>query len=348
MGGRSIGALRYLSRSDVLAAMPGVEERLALAERTLTALVADAELPPKLGVHPHAEAAFAHAMPALLHGPSPDGTDDLLGMKWVVGFPTNAGRPSPVGDGELPTISGTVILNDATTGVPRAILDAGPITAHRTAAVSGVAIARWGPVGAGPVGRGRPRVAMIGTGVQARSHLPVLGHLVPGARLVLCGRDRDRAERLATEVRDGAFSEAAFRDVVVTLDPNEAVAGANLVITLASFGPARGIVDAAAFAPDATIVAADYDVCVPAVIAEQASLFLTDDRGQFLATREAGTFAGYRDPEAMIGEAIRDGTQRPAGRVLVTHLGVGLADVVFGDAILRAAEERGLGTVLER
>jgi ornithine cyclodeaminase/alanine dehydrogenase-like protein (mu-crystallin family) len=348
VGGRPIGALRYLSRSDVLAAMPGVEERLALAERTLTALVADAELPPKLGVHPRAEAAFAHAMPALLHGASPDATDDLLGMKWVVGFPTNAGRPSTLGGGELPTIAATVILNDATTGLPRAILDAGAITAHRTAAVSGVAIARWATLDSASLGGRRPRVAMIGTGVQARSHLPVLGHLVPGASLSLCGRDRDRAERLAAEVRDGAFAEAAFGDVEVTLDPDEAVASADLVITLASFGPARGIVDPAAFAPEATIVAADYDVCVPAVIADHASLFLTDDRGQFLATRAAGTFVGYPDPDAMIGEAMRDGTQRPAGRVLVTHLGVGLADVVFGDAILRVAEEQGLGTVLDR
>ena len=156
MDGRAIGALRYLSRSDVLAAMPAIEERLALAERTLTALVADAELPPKLAVHPRAEASFAHAMPALLRGPSPDATDDLLGIKWVAGFPTNAGRPSPVGEGELPAIAATVILNDATTGLPRAILDAGPITAHRTAAVSGVAIARWAATN-GPLGPIRPR-----------------------------------------------------------------------------------------------------------------------------------------------------------------------------------------------
>ena len=36
------------------------------------------------------------------------------------------------------------------------------------------------------------------------------------------------------------------------------------------------------------------------------------------------------------------------GRVVVTHLGVGLADVVFGDAILHAAEELGLGILLPR
>jgi hypothetical protein len=50
----------------------------------------------------------------------------------------------------------------------------------------------------------------------------------------------------------------------------------------------------------------------------------------------------------MMGEAIRSGTVRPNGQVLVTHLGVGLADVVFGAAILDTATERGIGTVLER
>ena len=45
----SIPELRYLSASDVMAAMPPLDERLRLAERTLTALVADAELPAKIG-----------------------------------------------------------------------------------------------------------------------------------------------------------------------------------------------------------------------------------------------------------------------------------------------------------
>ena len=50
---------------------------------------------------------------------------------------------------------------------------------------------------------------------------------------------------------------------------------------------------------------------------------------------------------ATLGEAIVAGTERPrAGRVVVTHLGVGLADLVFGAAILDRAAERGLGTVL--
>ena len=63
-------------------------------------------------------------------------------------------------------------------------------------------------------------------------------------------------------------------------------------------------------------------------------------RDQFLANREAGEFAGYPEPDAMLGEALIADMARPSGRVLVSHLGVGLADVVFGRAILEAAVER--------
>ncbi len=49
-----------------------------------------------------------------------------------------------------------------------------------------------------------------------------------------------------------------------------------------------------------------------------------------------------------LGQAIVAGTPRPAGRVVVTHLGVGLADVIFARAILEAAAAAGLGLVLPR
>ena len=48
--------------------MPDLPERLRLADRTLRALVADAELPPKIAVHPRPAGSFAHAMPAFLRG----------------------------------------------------------------------------------------------------------------------------------------------------------------------------------------------------------------------------------------------------------------------------------------
>ncbi len=183
--------LRYLSAADVRAAMPPLPERLELAERTMTALVADAELPPKIGVHPRPAGSFAHAMPAWLRGAAEDGTADRLGIKWVSGFgAANAARG-------LPAIHAVVILGDAMTGVPEAILDGGPITAERTAAVSGVAIGRFAPVVTG-----RPvRAALIGAGVQGRSHLPVLGYLLPGVEIAIHDRHPERAEALADLAR---------------------------------------------------------------------------------------------------------------------------------------------------
>jgi len=325
---------RYLSAADVLAAMPDLDERLALAEQTLTALVADAELPAKIGVHPRPEGSFAHAMPAFLRGADPDGRDDLLGMKWVAGFATNSERG-------LPAINAVVILNDAATGLPSAILDGGPITAMRTAAVSGVAIRRFAPAVTGRA----PRAALIGAGVQGRSHLPVLGRVLPGVALTLFDRDRDRAEALATDAR----ATAGVGSAAVAPDARAAVHDADVVVTAASFGPVRQVMTSDWLIDDALVVPVDYATYCAAGVARDAALFLVDERGQFLANRDAGLFDDYPDPTATLGEAILAVTPRPAsGRVVATHLGVGLADVVFGAAIVRRAEALGLGTTLER
>jgi ornithine cyclodeaminase/alanine dehydrogenase len=102
-------------------------------------------------------------------------------------------------------------------------------------------------------------------------------------------------------------------------------------------------------APDALVVPVDYATYCAAEVARDAALFVVDERAQFLANRDAGLFDDYPDPAATIGEAILDGTTRPpAGRVVATHLGVGLADVVFGAAIVRRAVALGLGSSLER
>jgi ornithine cyclodeaminase/alanine dehydrogenase-like protein (mu-crystallin family) len=326
--------LRYLAAADVLSAMPGIDKRLELAERTLTALVADAELPPKIGVHPRPAGSFVHAMPAFLRGGDPEGRDDRIGMKWVAGFGTNNERG-------LPAINAVVVLNDAATGLPVAILDGGPITALRTAAVSGVAIRRFAPA---VVGRA-PRAALIGAGTQGRSHLAVLGRVLPGVTLTLFDRHPERAATLADE----ASATDGIGSVAVAPESRLAVQDADVVVTAASFGPVRQVMTNDWLADDALVVPVDYATYCAAEVARDAALFLVDDRGQFLANREAGAFDDYPDPTATIGEAILDGTRRPAaGRVVTTHLGVGLADVLFGSAILGRAEELGIGTLLPR
>ena len=216
---RSLPPLRWFGTEAVRAAMPPIEERLRLAEVTMTALARPdaSQLPPKIAIHPRPAAAFVHAMPAHLR----DEGGDLVGMKWVAGYPTN-------GEVGLPAISAIVVLNDAATGVPTAMLDGGPITAERTAAVSGLAIRHFGPSPEAGL-----EVALIGAGVQGHSHLPVLAHVLPGLWLQLFDPSRDRAEALAGRARatDGVAG------VTVHATAREAVTGARVVVTAASFGP---------------------------------------------------------------------------------------------------------------
>jgi alanine dehydrogenase len=333
--------LRWFGAADVAAAMPPLEERLRLAEVTMTALARPgaSQLPPKIAIHPRPADSFVHAMPAHLRGATIG--EDLVGMKWVAGYATN----NALG---MASISAVVVLNDPESGVPFAMLDGGPITAQRTAAISGLAIRRFGPdAGAGVAPGATPRhVAVIGAGVQGTSHLPVLGGVLPGLTLHVFDAAPDRAATLAETARaTPGIAAAEVHD-----SARAAVEAAQVIVTAASFGPAedRQVMTNAWLGPDATVVPIDYATYCAAEVARDAALFLVDQREQFLANRDAGNFDDYPDPMATIGEAILAGTPRPAGRVVVTHLGVGLADLVFADAIVRAAIEAGLGTTLPR
>ena len=322
------GTIRYLSADDVEASLPSLDERLRLAEEALVALARGAaEMPPKIGIHPRPE-AFVHAMPAYLRG------RDLAGIKWVAGgYPDNARLG-------LPAINALIVLNDPGTGAPTAILDGSRITAVRTAAVSGVAIRRFAPPDAS-------RVALIGAGVQGNSHLPVVLGLLPGAAISIHDRHPERAERLAERARglDGAG------EIRTTPSAREAVEGADVVVTMASFGPVRQVMTGEWLEPDALVVPVDFAMYCSAEVVRSAELFLVDDDPQFRYYRDLGYFDDYPDPAETLGQAIQRGAsreRRPAGRVVSTALGVGLADVVFGDAIVHRAIADGRGQLLSR
>jgi ornithine cyclodeaminase/alanine dehydrogenase-like protein (mu-crystallin family) len=175
--------------------------------------------------------------------------------------------------------------------------------------------------------------------------VPVLGHLLPGVELVLYDRHLDRSEALADEAR----GTPGIGSVAVAVDARAAVDRADVVVTAASFGPVRQVMTSDWLPPDALVVPVDYATYCAAEVAHGAALFLVDHREQFLANRDAGLFEGYPDPTATIGEAILARTPRPrTGRVVVSHLGVGLADLVFAAAIVHRADELGLGVELPR
>jgi alanine dehydrogenase len=153
------------------------------------------------------------AMPAL--------GDGLAMLKWISSFPGNPARG-------LPTVLGLVVLSDAATSAPLALLDARSVTALRTGAVAAVAAQALGRVGARSVG-------IVGAGLHgawAARCLAAAGY-GPG----VCHDPRaEVAEALAAELgggwRAGTLEEALGCDLVSCVTP-----GAEPVVTAGDLRP---------------------------------------------------------------------------------------------------------------
>ena len=132
-------------------------------------------------------------------------TPDGLGLKAVTFFPSNA-------EHGMPTHMATIFLVDSQTGTPLAIMDGRLITEMRTAAVSAVATKLL----ASPDAK---ILAILGTGVQARSHIEALRIVRNFEGIRVWSPTREHTERFAKEVGATAMSaEEAVRgaDVIVT------------------------------------------------------------------------------------------------------------------------------------
>lgn len=141
---------------------------------------------------------------------------EVFGLKMGSYFPGNAERG-------LPTHSAAMLLGDAQTGQPLALLAANAITEFRTAAAGAVAARHLAREDASVV-------ALFGTGAQARAQLEALTHVRAVRAVRVWSRSTERAERFAEEldlpgvtahaVKDGrAACEGA--DIVVTVTPSE-------------------------------------------------------------------------------------------------------------------------------
>ncbi len=142
-------------------------------------------------------------------GVMPAATDDAMGVKLVTFYPRNAGTP-------VPTVMAVVVLFRPDTGEPIALINANALTAMRTAAVSAAVTNRL----ASPDSR---VLALLGSGVQAASHLGALGRVRRFDEVRVWSRTREHAQAFA--VRHGATAmdaESAVRgaDVIVTATPS--------------------------------------------------------------------------------------------------------------------------------
>jgi ornithine cyclodeaminase/alanine dehydrogenase-like protein (mu-crystallin family) len=260
------------------------------------------------------------------------------GLKAICIVPGNPARG-------LDAHQGVVLLSSPETGEPLAVLNASAVTEVRTAAVSAVATELLARADA-------TELAIIGTGVQARSHLMAISAARPLARIRVAGRDQARARRFAEEM--GARTAVP---VVACASAAEAADGAGIVVTATS--SAEPVLRREWLAPGAHVNA--VGACVPQAreldtATMAAAALFADSRESVLA--ESGDFrlaqadraVGPEDIRAEIGELLA-GTapgRRAEDEITVFEsLGLAVEDLAAAALAYRRAGELGAGTWVE-
>ncbi|OLE19690.1 MAG: hypothetical protein AUG88_00285 [Actinobacteria bacterium 13_1_20CM_4_68_12] len=190
-----------LSARHVEAAVSPARAVEAVREAFVAYARGEWSMPPKVYVPAYPAGDF-RAMPAL-------GAGHAL-LKWVTSFPGNPARG-------LPTVTGLVLLSDASDGSLRAALDAGAVTALRTGAAAVLAAETLGRQDA-------ETAAVIGAGVNGRAAAKTF--LARGRSVMLWDVDEQRARAVADELGAdlaGSREEAFAADLLVTVTPGHEI-----------------------------------------------------------------------------------------------------------------------------
>jgi ornithine cyclodeaminase/alanine dehydrogenase-like protein (mu-crystallin family) len=191
----------FFAAADVEAAVTAERALTAVRDAFLAYQRGEWSMPPKVYVPAYPAGDF-RAMPALGAGHA--------ALKWVTSFPGNPARG-------LPTVTGLVLLSDASTGELRAVFDAAAVTALRTGAAAVLAAETLGRADA-------ETAAVVGAGVNGRAAARTF--LARGRDVALWDVDRARAEAAASELGcsvAGTREEALAVDLLVTMTPGHEV-----------------------------------------------------------------------------------------------------------------------------
>jgi ornithine cyclodeaminase/alanine dehydrogenase-like protein (mu-crystallin family) len=317
-----------LTHAEVESLLPMAECIDLMADALSELARGRAHQPLRLVFRPPAAAGLIASMPSYRGGVSP-----AFAVKTVGVFHGNAARG-------LDTHQGSVLVFDGETGELRALVSASAVTAIRTAAVSGVATRALAREDAGDL-------ALLGSGVQARTHLQAMAAVRGLRRVRVASRRPERARAFATEVRAPCAIEA-----VATAE--EAVRGADLVVTVTSaaepvvrrewIGEGTHLNVVGASLPDrrevdgATVAAARLFVDRRESAEHEAGDYL-------LAVREGAIAAGHIRAElgeVLVGDAA--GRVAPDEITLFKSLGLAVEDLWAADHVFRKAETQRLGT----
>jgi ornithine cyclodeaminase len=316
-----------LSEKDVRAVL-SMDDLIAAMETALDQFSAGAVRQPLRNIVDAGGGAFYGVMPALIARPH------ALGTKLVTVYHSNAERG-------LPSHLATIILHDPDTGALSAVMDGRYITEARTAAVS-AASARH-------LAREDARVlAVLGSGVQARSHLDALTRVRSFEEIRVWGR---RAGRVTALLRD-APPHARAR-LVAAESAEAAASGADVIVLVTA---SRDPVLRRDWVRDGAHICA-VGACRPdqremeTAIVRDARVFVDSRTG---ALAEAGDLVipiqeGAIDASHIAGELGDVCGGRIAGRrsaaeiTIFKSLGMAVEDVAAAHLAFERASERGLG-----
>ena len=313
-----------LSYDDVSRLLP-MEECIEVMEEALAALArGEMEMPLRFVFSPAGSAGLIGLMPSYRAGER-----SAFALKAINVIPDN---PRLRG---LDAHQGGVLLSDGESGEPTAFLNASAITEIRTAAVSAVATRA--------LARDDSReLAILGAGVQARSHLEAMRAVGNFERVRIYSPTAAHAAALA---QDGGAEAAATAE--------EAVRGADVVVTVTN-------------SPEPVLkrewLKSGVHVNVvggrPPVMREldsatvAASAFFVDRRES--AEAEAGDYIGALEEGAIgpdhiraeLGEVLigaKHGRSRPEELTVFRSLGLAIEDLAAADHVVRRARAEGVG-----
>jgi ornithine cyclodeaminase/alanine dehydrogenase-like protein (mu-crystallin family) len=325
-----VSELLVVGHDDVKRLLP-MEECIELMASVLADLARGAVWQPlRFVVRPPNQPSLMGLMPA--HRSEPTAS---YGLKAVCIFPGNAARG-------IDLHQGGVLLFDGETGVLRALVDASAITATRTAAVSGVATKALAREDA-------RELAILGSGVQARSHLEAMAAARPFERARVWSRTAEHAAAFAAEA-EVSFPVEAFESA------EEAVRAADVVVTATS--SPEPIVRRDWLAPGAHVNAVgssiptarelDADTVAASALFADARESMVNEGGDYLfAVREAGI--GPDHIRAELGEVLTgSGQGRLADDELTVFKSLGLAaeDLAAAEHVYTRAQAAGAGVTV--
>lgn len=321
--------IRILTAEDVRTALPMGEAVETMKKAFAQLSAGKAEVPLRVGLQVPQHNGVTLFMPGYL------GQDDQMAVKIVSVFNDNPARG-------LPLIHALVVVLDAETGAPAAVMDGAYLTALRTGAASGAAtdlLAR----------EEAKTAAVFGAGTQARTQLEAVRSVRSIHSAWVYDPNPDRAEEYAAEMA-GKLS----LDIHIAKSPSQAVRAADIICTAttsstpvfedADLRPGAHINAVGAYTPEMREI--------PAKTIQRAKIFIDhresslSEAGDLIIPLDQGLIS-KEDIYAELGEVVaglKPGRQTDGEITLFKSVGVAVQDVAAADAVLESARRLNLGT----